>query len=280
MSLIGALGGVTIKEAIELCRLTMARDASLTASGLMRTRKTFFHGHSGLTQVDAAQAFYDPPGPLVAYSKREKPFFLGETDNRLVPRGILLDGPPGTGKTAGAKYIAEQWGVPLYRVDIGGTKSKWLGESEAHMLNNLNRLDQEQPCVVLFDEMEKMFANQHDSGTTSAMMGQLLWWLAEHQSRVFTVMTTNARKKLPPEVYREGRIDEVFVFEGLEEGDAVGFVANVLATFKVKATAKIIDPIIKAVYAHETGRVSQAALTKASYVAVKALTKPVLPDDE
>ena len=70
------------------------------------------------------QGFYDPPSELVAWVKKEKTFFLTSADVRLRPRGLLLDGKPGTGKTAGSKWIAEQFGVPLYRMDIGGTKGK------------------------------------------------------------------------------------------------------------------------------------------------------------
>src|SRR5581483_7259547 len=127
--------------------------------------------------------FYAPDDKLAAWIKKERTFFLHEKDDRLVPRGLLFDGPPGVGKTSGAKFIAEQWGVPLYRVDIGGTKNKWLGESEANWLANLSRLDNEEPCIALFDEIEKAFSVQHghgDSGTTTTMLSQLLWWLAEH----------------------------------------------------------------------------------------------------
>ena len=94
----------------------------------------------------------------------EKPFFLTGTDPRLIPRGLLFDGLPGTGKTAGAKWVAEQFGVPLYRVDIGGTKNKYVGQSEANMLMNLARIDGEEPAVALIDEVEKVFSTGiHDT---------------------------------------------------------------------------------------------------------------------
>ena len=110
-----------------------------------------------------------------------------------MPRGLLIDGPPGVGKTAASKWLAEQFGVPLYRVDIGGTKNKYVGQSESNMLTNLSRLDHEEPCVALLDEVEKVFAtsNSDSSGTTSTMLSQLLWWLAERRTRVLVIMTTN-----------------------------------------------------------------------------------------
>ena len=102
------------------------------------------------------------------------------------------------------------------------------------MLANLARLDQAEPCVVLIDEIEKVFSTKGgdlDGATTTTMLSQLLWWLAEHKSRVLTVMTTNNAKALPPELYREGRIDEVMVFEGLTGADAAKFVKGVVSTF-------------------------------------------------
>lgn len=273
--LIRALGGVTIKETAELVRLTMARDQSLTADGVMATRKQAFHEANGLTQVDVKQSFYAPHSELVEWALAEKPFFLNGNDPRLIPRGLMFDGPPGTGKTAGAKWLAETWGIPLYRVDVGGTKAKWMGESEANMLNNLGRLDHEEPCIALFDEVEKIFGDDHDSsGTTTTMLSQLLWWLAEHKSKVLVIMTTNASKKLPKELYREGRIDQVMWFGGLDcSTPATEFVEAIKKTFK-GMDLKGIKPNAVVASAHKLGTnpetVSPAALTTAVYKAIKA----------
>jgi hypothetical protein len=285
--LLPALGGCTIKEAAELVRLTMARDHSLTAKGLMLTRKTAFQGSQGLMQVDTAQSYYDPPAILRDWVQRERPFFLDGKDPRLVPRGLLLDGPPGTGKTEGAKYIAGRFEVPLYRVDIGGVKAKWVGESESNMLSALSQLDHEEPCVALLDEVEKVFSrgSGDHSGVTSSLLSQLLWWLAERRSRVLVVLTTNDRQKLPRELYRAGRIDEVMWFGGLQATAALQFAKRVLETFPtakklvgeselqaavqqlVQATAK---PASEA--AGDAGTVSQAAVTKLVYCLVKEVS--------
>ena len=114
-------------------------------------------------------------------------------------------------------------GVPLYRVDIGGTKNKYVGQSEANLLSNFSRIDAEEPAIALLDEVEKVFLTKEgDGGTTTSMLSQMLWWLAEHRSRVLTIMTTNNSKALPRELYREGRIDAVMLFEGLDKDEAVG----------------------------------------------------------
>ena len=270
--LLRGLGGCTIKEATELVRLTMARDQSLTLNGLMETRKSSFQASAGLTQVDTRQQFYQPHDALSSWVKRETAFFLSNAEPRLRPRGLLFDGPPGTGKTAGAKWVAQQLGVPLYRVDIGGTKNKYVGQSEQNMLSNLSRLDGEEPCVALIDEVEKVFGQkEYDGGTTTTMLSQLLWWLAEHQSRVLTIMTTNNSKTLPPELYREGRIDEVMWFEGLTSDEAKPFIRSVLKTFKVAETHdQAVAATIWKKMGDVTKHVSQAAITKSVYNFVKA----------
>ena len=281
VELLRGLGGCTIKEAAELARLTMARDSSLTVQGLMETRKSSFQASNGLTQVDVNQTFYEPPEKLAAWVAKEKSYFLTGTDPRLIPRGLLFDGPPGVGKTAGAKWMAQQIGVPLYRVDIGGTKNKYVGQSEANLLTNLSRLDHEEPCIALLDEVEKVFAtsNNDTSGTTSTMLSQLLWWLAERRSRVMVIMTTNKASSLPKELYREGRIDEVMWFGGLENGGSKKFVEQVLASFKNSkgVTIEQIEEIVNEAFASSKiegtnpPMVSQAALTTATYQFMKTL---------
>lgn len=270
--LLAALGGCTLKETAEIVKLTMARDHSLTGRGITLTRKTCFQGSRGLTQVDPTQPYYEPPEQLEQWLKLEGPFFLNSSaDRRLVPRGILAGGPPGTGKTEAAKWLASQLGVPLYRVDIGGTKQKFVGESEANLLAAFNQLDNEEPCVVLFDEIEKVFGGgEYDGGTTTSMLSQLLWWLAEHRSRVLTVMTTNNIRKLPPELYRSGRIDATMFFGGLERGAATTLGKHVLSTFGDAAkhvTESMVDKAIGEVFANRPLNTDPPTVAHASVTA-------------
>jgi hypothetical protein len=130
-ALMRGLGGCTLKETAELAKLTMARDASLTVPGLTVTRKECFQGQQGLTQVDTAQNYYVPPDMLKVWVAKEKSFFLHGDDDRLVPRGLLADGVPGTGKTSAAKWIAEQFGIPLFRMDVAASANGlWPGTFE------------------------------------------------------------------------------------------------------------------------------------------------------
>jgi hypothetical protein len=278
------LGGCTIKETAELCGLTMARDGSLTVPGLMLTRKESFAGQQGLTQIDTKQAFYQPPAELAEWVSKERHAFLTAEDVRLRARGLVLDGDPGVGKTSGAKWMAEQFGVPLFRLDLAGTKNKYIGDSERNLQSHLSRADQEEPCMLLIDEVEKIMGSSVDdkSGVTTSMLSQLLWWLAEHKSRVLIIMTTNDRKVLPPELYREGRVDKVMVFEGLESGPAMDFIDSVLKTFpKLKYTTPDVAALHEKVFGKSwvvpggtTKKVSQSALTTAVYGWVKANQTP------
>lgn len=238
IELASAVGGTTLKETAELAQLTMARDHGINSVGLIRSRKEFFQQQQGLTLVDNVQSLYIPNKELEKWAAFEKTFFLSESDPRLIPRGILLDGIPGTGKTAGAKYMSALWGVPLYHVDISAAKTKWVGESESNFSAILTRLDNEEPAIALFDEIEKIFGagDYSDSGVTTGIMSQFLWWLAEHKSRVLTYMTTNKADKLPPELFRAGRVDKKIVLDGLTLPDSVPFIKQLMATF-----GKIID---------------------------------------
>lgn len=235
-SLMPALGGCGIKATNDFLTITMARDHAVSPDGVTTTRKQFFQGMKGLTQVDLTQPFYMPNKLLQGYVEKEKDFFLNATDKRLRPRGILMGGDPGVGKTEGAKWIARQMGVPLFRLDIASTKNKYVGESQRFLDVALATVSREAPCVLLFDEIEKVMSKSTNdsSGTSSDMLSQLLWWLAEHDKRVLTIMTTNNQAKIPPELIRDGRLDAKFDMPGLTMDEATVFAETMLGTLGVK----------------------------------------------
>ena len=127
------------------------------------------------------------------------------------PKGILLAGVPGCGKSYSAKLIARDWGLPLLRFDIGSVYDKWMGESERKMKESLEFVDNVAPCVLWIDEIEKALSVSHgESDTGKRILGQFLFWLQESTSRVFLVATANNVDLLPPELFRKGRFSEVF----------------------------------------------------------------------
>jgi len=183
--------------------------------------------------LDTIVAF-QPVGELLTYDiQMEAPA------HNFVADGFIVHN---TGKSAASKFIANQWGVPLYHLDIGSLKDKYVGGSEAGLNAALSQVDSLGPCILLLDEAEKAFSSQSDSGVTTSLLGTLLWWLQEHESRVFTVMTTNCRESIPKELYREGRIDEVMVFKGLESWmEAVEFAAHIYKTLALKLWGELRD---------------------------------------
>ena len=127
------------------------------------------------------------------------------------PKGILLAGVPGCGKSFSAKMIANQWELPLYRFDIGSVYDKWMGESERKMREALEFIDNVSPCILWIDEIEKGLAVSNSSNDTAQrILGQFLFWLQESKSKVFLVATANDTSLLPPELFRKGRFSEIF----------------------------------------------------------------------
>lgn len=156
--------------------MTMTRDTSLTQTGINETRRGY-KNLKGIQQVATEMAYYIQPSYLSNWLSINTQFFLKPVHPSLVPRGLLFDGPPGTGKTAAAKAIAKAFNIPLYRLDIGAMKGKYVGDSEGNLMAALASVDQVEPCVVIFDEVEKIFQGSGDSGVTTSMLSQLLWWL-------------------------------------------------------------------------------------------------------
>ncbi|NJL83783.1 MAG: AAA family ATPase [Chloroflexaceae bacterium] len=142
------------------------------------------------------------------------------------PRGLLLVGIQGTGKSLTAKAIAHHWHLPLLRLDVGRLFGGLVGESESRTRQTIGLAEALAPCVLWIDEIDKAFAgaeSRGDGGTTSRVFGTFITWLAEKQSPTFVVATANNIQSLPPELLRKGRFDEIF-FVGLpsqEEREAI-----------------------------------------------------------
>jgi len=146
-----------------------------------------------------------------AFSERARSYGLPH------PRGLLLVGIQGTGKSLTAKAIAHHWHLPLLRLDVGRLFGGLVGESESRTRQTISLAEALAPCILWIDEIDKGFAGidgKGDSGTTSRVFGTFINWLAEKKSPVFVVATANNIRALPPEMLRKGRFDEIF-FVGL-----------------------------------------------------------------
>jgi SpoVK/Ycf46/Vps4 family AAA+-type ATPase len=133
------------------------------------------------------------------------------------PKGLMLVGVQGTGKSLSAKAIAHHWRLPLLRLDVGRLFGGLVGESESRTRQMVQLAEALAPCVLWIDEIDKAFAGSDgrgDSGTSSRVFGTFITWMAEKSSPVFVVATANNIQSLPPELLRKGRFDEIF-FVGL-----------------------------------------------------------------
>ena len=129
------------------------------------------------------------------------------------PKGVLLVGVQGTGKSVAAKIIADEWKLPLLKLDFGRLFASLVGQSESRIRKMIQIAEALSPCILWVDEIDKVFAgtqNNGDSGTTSRVLATFITWLAEKTTPVFVVATANNIEWIPPEVIRKGRFDEVF----------------------------------------------------------------------
>ena len=144
-----------------------------------------------------------------AFSPKAREFGLPE------PRGILLLGIPGCGKSLTAKAISGLWQLPLLKLDVGKVFSSFVGSSEENVRRAIQTAESIAPSILWLDEIEKGFSGlgssgQTDGGTTARVFGTFLTWLQEKKSAVFVVATSNNVSSLPPELLRKGRFDEIF----------------------------------------------------------------------
>ncbi len=132
-----------------------------------------------------------------------------------LPKGVLLVGPQGTGKSLTAKAIAQSWSMPLLKLDVGRLFSGLVGSSEARTRETITRAEAMAPCILWIDEIDKGFGGdaRSDGGTSQRVLASLLTWMAEKNSSVFVIATANAIDKLPPELLRKGRFDEIFFLD-------------------------------------------------------------------
>ncbi len=144
----------------------------------------------------------------LAFSQKARDFGLP------APKGVLLVGVPGCGKSLVAKSIATAWEMPLLRLDVGALRSKYVGDSEANIRKALSVAEAVAPCVLWLDEIEKALGGatgpQGDGGVSADALGAILSWMQDREGSVFVVATANDVSALPPELLRKGRFDEMF----------------------------------------------------------------------
>jgi len=217
------LRGMSHAEARLLARNLICDDGAITQEDLPELNKAKFEllDLDGVLSYEHDTARFADVGGLANLKRwlgeRQRIFFAGEGVD--IPKGVLLVGVQGSGKSLAAKAVAGLWGLPLLRLDFGCLYNKFFGETERNLREALALAEQMSPCVLWVDEIEKGLASgDQDGGVSQRVLGTLLTWMAERKSSVFMVATANVIDRLPPELVRKGRFDELF-FVDLPEAE-------------------------------------------------------------
>lgn len=225
-----AFKGLSEFEILNLLALAVADDGELTRKDLaliFEQKKQMILKSGILEMIPLKERIEDIGGleNLKAWLRRKakivKNIKNAEKFGVDMPKGVLIAGVPGCGKSLCSKAAASLFEVPILRLDVGKLMGKYLGESEANLRKAINLAEAISPCVLWVDELEKAFAGMgSDSGheVTTRLFGTFLTWMQEKTSPAFVVATANDITKLPPELLRKGRFDEIF-FVGLPKGE-------------------------------------------------------------
>lgn len=164
------------------------------------------------------------------------------------PRGILLMGVPGCGKSLSAKAIAARWKRPLYRLDFATIQGRYVGQSEQQLKEAFETAEHVSPCILWIDEIEKGLSggSGDSSGVTTRLIGQFLFWLQECQKDVFIIATANNVKELPAELLRKGRFDEMFFVDLPNQGERKEIITLYIERYLgVEATDEFVQKLVK-----------------------------------
>lgn len=215
--LVRNLVGLTATDARRLALKAIADDGAITESEMpevMRAKYELLGADSPLAFEYETAKFSDIGGMsrLRQWLEVRRTFFTDDDQPKLdPPRGMLLLGVQGCGKSLAAKAAAGIFGVPLLRLDFSVLYNKYYGETERNLRKAFETAEIMSPCVLWMDEIEKgLAAGDEDDGLTRRIVGALLTWLAERKKPVFVVATANDITRLPPEMVRKGRFDEIF----------------------------------------------------------------------
>jgi len=228
-ALVRNLGGLSVGDAKRLARKVVFDDGAITESDLTEVMSAKYE----LLNQDGLLSFeYDTKhfsgvggmGKLKRWLELRKAVFHTNDDTHGLPnpKGILLLGVQGCGKSLMSKAVAGVFSLPLLRLDFGVLYNKFFGESEKNLRQALKTAEIMSPCVLWIDEIEKgISTGDNDNGTSKRILGTILTWMAENDKTVFMVATANDIESLPPELIRKGRFDEIF-FVDLPKADTRG----------------------------------------------------------
>jgi hypothetical protein len=227
--LLDAAAGLTRMEAESAFSLSLVRHGRIIGDEIWQLKSSWLQ-KSGMLRLHKSEHGFESLGDLeslkrfCSHSLRRH----GAEGRKALPRGVMLLGVPGTGKSAFAKALGQETGRPVLTLDIGQLMGSLLGQSEANIRSALKTADAMAPSILFIDEVEKALSGvasggKGDSGVSSRLFGTLLTWLNDHTSDVYVVVTCNNIQQLPPEFSRAERFDAIMFLDlpGREEKDAI-----------------------------------------------------------
>lgn len=282
------LQGLSATDARRIARHLIFRDGVIGPDDLPELAKLKFEllnrsGHLHY-EYDTAR-FSDVAGAarLKRWVQQRRDIFVGgDAPVGLdLPKGMLLLGVQGCGKSMIAKAVAGGFGVPLVRLDFGTLYDKYHGETEKNLRAALASTEQLAPCVLWIDEIEKGIASGNsdtDGGVSRRVLGYLLTWMAERKSRVFLVATANRVNELPPELLRKGRFDEIFFVDLPDKDTRREVFALHLQKRKVDASQFDLDALASAADGFSGAEIEQAIVSAlyAAHAGVGVVDQPLL----
>ena len=270
------LCGLTESDIRKLCRMSIHDDGALTADDIGRVLR---YKHQSLESAELLTLETEVPtleeiGGLDRLKQwlniRREVFLEPESSPGLpAPKGVLLLGVQGAGKSLAAKCVAGSWQLPLFQLDFGQLYGKYHGESETNLRNALNIARTMAPCVLWLDEIEKGLSGdkgESDGGVSRRMLASLLTWMNEREERVFIVATANDISSLPPEFMRKGRFDEIF-FVDLPKDEARSTIFSIHLAKRQVPLEKFDLPQLVALSEGFSGAEIEQAIIAASYEA-------------
>ncbi|HYC35813.1 MAG TPA: AAA family ATPase [Usitatibacter sp.] len=217
--LVQHLVGLSRDDARRLVRQSIEHEGAITLDDVARVLKLKHEslGQGGTLQMVTEVESLERVGGQARFKKwlelRRGAFLRKPGTEKLdAPKGVLLLGVQGAGKSLAARAVAGAWRVPLLRLDFGALYNKFHGETERNLRTALETAANMSPCILWLDEIEKGVASggEGDGGVSRRVLGTLLTWMSERKERVFLIATANDIESLPPELLRKGRFDEIF----------------------------------------------------------------------
>lgn len=250
--------GMTSQQTVDRVALALRKHKDLDNNAI----KTIIKEKAGVIRASGLLSYIEPPAgglsvvggydAIKRHVQLDKPCFTNEAREFGIefPRGLMLVGIPGCGKTLLSMAIASELCLPLIAMDVGNLMDKYVGESESHMREAIKMLESIAPAALVLDEIEKGFGGTggSDGGASRRVFGTFIKWLNDRQSPVYIVATANQVQSLPPEFCRKGRFDEIYGLDipNPEERNEIFRIhlskrGRKLANFDIEKMAKISD---------------------------------------